>query len=79
MKKVLLLVIKVYQKTVSLDHGLLHIFFKTGVCRFYPSCSEYSYEAIDKFGVWKGLRMVVGRIRRCHPWNKGGYDPVPKE
>lgn len=79
MKRVLLLAIKIYQKTVSLDHSWLHKIFGAGVCRFYPSCSQYTYEAIDRFGFWKGLRMGIRRIGRCHPWNKGGYDPVPKE
>lgn len=46
-------------------------------CRFYPSCSCYAHEAISRHGAWCGLRLAVARIGRCHPWNDGGYDPVP--
>jgi putative membrane protein insertion efficiency factor len=46
-------------------------------CRFYPTCSAYSQEAIERYGVARGLRLTVHRLSRCHPWCKGGYDPVP--
>ena len=45
-------------------------------CRFYPSCSAYALEALQRFGVFKGLYKTVCRLFRCHPWNPGGYDPV---
>jgi len=46
-------------------------------CRFYPSCSGYALEALATHGAWRGLRLTVWRLLRCHPFNPGGYDPVP--
>lgn len=46
-------------------------------CRFYPSCSAYAYEAVEKWGVWKGSGMALRRLLRCRPWAGHGYDPVP--
>ncbi|MCL6583974.1 MAG: membrane protein insertion efficiency factor YidD [bacterium] len=48
-------------------------------CRFYPSCSEYAVESIQKFGLWIGLVKSMRRVLRCHPWHSGGYDPVIKK
>jgi putative membrane protein insertion efficiency factor len=48
-------------------------------CRFYPSCSCYAREAIERHGTITGLRLAAARILRCHPWHDGGYDPVPCE
>ncbi|MCL4371501.1 MAG: membrane protein insertion efficiency factor YidD [Chloroflexi bacterium] len=64
-----LFLIRLYQLTLS--HML------PAACRFEPTCSHYGYEAIDRYGLWKGGRMAAGRIARCHPFNPGGYDPVP--
>lgn len=69
--------IRVYQRTLSLDHGPLKTFFPSGYCRFLPTCSQYTYQAINKHGSIKGGLMGVKRICRCHPFNAGGYDPVP--
>jgi len=46
-------------------------------CRFYPSCSDYTYQAIKKYGFFKGLVLGAGRLLRCHPLHPGGFDPVP--
>ena len=70
MKFVLLGVIRLYQKTLS--RAL------SPTCRFVPSCSKYSYEAIDRYGVLRGSWLAIKRISRCHPFNPGGYDPVPE-
>lgn len=68
--------IRIYQKTLSFDHGVFRHLFPNGYCRFYPTCSEYGYQAIDKYGVIKGGFMALWRILRCNPFNKGGHDPV---
>lgn len=45
-------------------------------CRFYPTCSAYFIQALEKYGVFKGSYLGIKRILKCHPWNKGGYDPL---
>lgn len=77
MKLVFLLVIKLYQKTLSFDHGPLSKVFTFWGCKYYPSCSQYTYEAISKYGVVKGLWLGLKRVFRCHPFTRGGHDPVP--
>jgi putative membrane protein insertion efficiency factor len=69
MKKVVLTLIRFYQRFIS--PGL------PPSCRFYPTCSHYTYEAVEKYGVLRGGWMGAKRLSRCHPWNPGGYDPVP--
>lgn len=68
--------IRIYQRTLSLDHGLLKKLFRYGYCRFYPTCSEYAVEALRRYGFWKGAYLGMKRILRCHPWSAGGHDPV---
>ena len=48
-------------------------------CRFQPTCSQYSYDAIQAHGFFKGLSLSLKRIGKCHPWHDGGFDPVPKK
>jgi len=67
----------------SLLIGLIRIYqwclspFLGASCRFYPSCSSYAIEAIDKHGALKGSYLMMLRLARCHPWCDGGHDPVP--
>lgn len=75
MKKIVMSLIRLYQKTLSPDHGPLSG-GKQHVCRYYPTCSQYTYEAVEKYGVVKGIGMGSWRIMRCNPWSKGGHDPV---
>ena len=66
--------IRLYQKTISPDHGLFKSRFPHGYCRFYPTCSEYGYQVIKKRGLIVGSLKAVWRILRCNPWDKGGVD-----
>ena len=59
-------------------YQLLLSSFAGGACRFAPSCSAYAIEAIETHGVLKGLRLAIGRVARCHPLARPGFDPVPK-
>lgn len=68
MKSLLIRVIVFYQRCISPLKG--------PSCRFYPSCSGYAIEAIEKYGLLKGTVLALRRIMRCHPWHPGGYDPV---
>jgi putative membrane protein insertion efficiency factor len=69
MKLILLGLIRLYQSTLSR--------VLPPSCRFYPSCSEYGYRAILLHGPWRGSWLALKRVARCHPFNPGGYDPVP--
>lgn len=72
----LLLLIRLYQKTLSPDHGLLKIFFPYGYCKYQPSCSEYGYQAIERYGLFRGVPLMLWRILRCNPFSKGGEDQI---
>jgi putative membrane protein insertion efficiency factor len=67
-KKILIKLIQIYRFFSK---------FTPRVCRFHPTCSQYTMEAIEKYGARKGLWLGLKRILRCHPGNPGGYDPVP--
>lgn len=69
MATLLIWMIRVYQWTLSPLLG--------NCCRFEPSCSHYACGCIERFGVWRGLRLGVWRVLRCQPFSAGGYDPVP--
>lgn len=71
MKKLLLRSIRFYQTAIS-PHT-------KPKCKYYPTCSQYTYEAIEVHGALKGAFMGIWRILRCNPWSKGGYDPVPQK
>lgn len=72
----LIVLIKIYQKTLSFDHGPLNYLYPHGFCRFHPTCSEYSIQVIEKYGPIRGALKTIWRVLRCNPFNKGGYDPV---
>ena len=74
MKKLALTLIRYYQRTLSFDHSDWGKKLGVRVCRFYPSCSQYSIEAIEKYGLTKGLFKGLYRILRCNPFTKGGID-----
>lgn len=78
-KKIVLGLIRIYQKTLSPDTGWLSYRYPYGYCRFYPHCSEYGYQAIEKFGLIKGFLLLITRLSRCHPFNRGGVDFPPNK
>ena len=63
-----LLILRFYKRWIS---PLL-----PSACRFYPTCSEYMMEAVEKHGLWRGLGLGLRRLSRCHPFHEGGFDPV---
>lgn len=67
-KEIFIYIIMFYRRTISP--------FKKPCCRFYPTCSQYAIEALEKHGIFKGGYLIIKRILRCHPFNTGGYDPV---
>lgn len=67
LKKILVKLIEIYQKISK---------FTPSVCRFTPTCSEYTKQALQKYGVVKGLWLGLKRICKCHPFHPGGYDPL---
>jgi len=72
------MIISIYQRYVSpVLHSLISLVFGSPAgCRFYPTCSEYSHQAIRKYGIIRGSVLSLKRLLRCHPLSSGGYDPV---
>ena len=71
MKKLIIKIIRFYQKKISPLFGPR--------CRYYPTCSQYAVEAVERFGAFKGSILAVLRLLRCNPFFPGGYDPVPEK
>ena len=69
MKKIIIALIKFYQKNISPLKPV-------SSCRFIPTCSEYARQAVEKYGAVKGSYLAVRRLLKCHPFHKGGYDPL---
>ena len=69
MQKIVILLLKAYRYLVSPLLG--------PSCRFYPSCTSYAIEAVQGHGILRGLWLAGRRLSRCHPWHRGGFDPVP--
>ncbi|MBX4215533.1 membrane protein insertion efficiency factor YidD [Candidatus Parcubacteria bacterium] len=77
MKTFIIMLIRAYQRILSPDTGVMR-YFSGGrpACMFYPTCSSYALEAIERHGVFAGSSMAVARVARCHPWQVPSLDPV---
>jgi uncharacterized protein len=73
MKRFLIFVIKLYKKIIS---PVFEVMFGKA-CRFTPTCSQYTIEALEKYGASRGLFLGIKRFSKCHPWGGSGFDPVP--
>jgi putative membrane protein insertion efficiency factor len=71
MKRPLIWLIRFYQVAISP--------YKRPCCKYYPTCSNYAIQAIERFGAFKGFWLALFRILRCNPFSRGGYDPVPEK
>ncbi len=71
MKRVLISLIRFYQAAISAR--------RPACCKYYPTCSAYAIEALERFGAFKGSALAIWRILRCNPLSRGGYDPVPEK
>lgn len=71
MKRILIAFVRFYQTAISP--------YKRPCCKYYPTCSNYAIQAIERFGVLKGSALAIYRILRCNPFSRGGYDPVPEK
>lgn len=75
-RQIVIYFIKIYQKTLSFDHGFFRFFYPHGFCRFHPTCSEYAIKSLEKYGFFRGGLKAFYRVLRCNPFNTGGHDPV---
>jgi uncharacterized protein len=71
MRRILIVIIRFYQTAISP--------YKKPCCKYYPTCSNYAIEAIERFGAFEGFWLALFRILRCNPFSRGGYDPVPEK
>lgn len=74
--EILVFLIAAYQRIFSPDHGVLNYYYGTYRCRFFPSCSDYAKKSLRQYGLSNGLMVFLKRVIRCHPWSRGGYDPL---
>jgi uncharacterized protein len=74
LRKLSIQIIEIYQKTISPDHSFVGRFFPKMGCKYYPSCSEYTKQAIRQYGVVKGSGLGAARILKCNPVSRGGFD-----
>jgi len=76
-KKIALRIIAFYQRFLNFRNPLVKFLFLTdSACRFRPTCSQYCYQAVKRYGILKGGFQCAKRVLRCHPFSKGGWDPV---
>jgi len=77
-QKIILPALRLYRRTLSPDTGWFSYRYPYGVCRFSPTCSAYTLQAVEQYGALRGVWYGVRRVIRCHPWQSGGFDPVTK-
>lgn len=74
--KVFIFLLRLYQKTISPDHGFGRGINNHWGCKFYPSCSEYAVRALSQKSTPEAIKLISKRLIKCHPFSQGGYDPI---